>query len=215
SAAGGKYNTDLLTDDDKKVLFGDAGTSAAPAGTGKMPTGSAQEIAKQLLPFIADGKVRCVGRQGASCPDIQRTANGQSTRTGDCRADSLDARTVGMLLGLAQAGHSYSIMAICSDHSKNTDAGHGGGFAVDFAIFDGVSFSGDAYQPFDQRRTEADRTLTQAVVNLVPAPLGFGQAVAGRGYPNCHKNNEAFSFLAPYSLFGDGCHHQHISVDGH
>ena len=63
----------------------------------------------------------------------------------------------------------------------------------------------------EQRRTVR---WTQAVVNPVPAPLGFGQAVAGRGYPKLPQNNEAFS-LAPYSLFGDGCHHQHISVDGH
>ena len=77
SAAGGKYNTDLLTDDDKKVLLA-MGTSAAPAGTGKMPTGSAQEIAKQLLPFIADGKVRCVAgkasRPGHSA-NCQRSIN--------------------------------------------------------------------------------------------------------------------------------------------
>jgi|GEM_PF-6261083 len=218
SAAGGKYNTDLLTDDDKKVLFGDSGSSAAPAGTGKMPTGSAQEIAKQLLPYIEQSKLVCVGTQGPTCPDIQKTATGQSIRNVNCRVDALKDRTVGMLLGLLQAGHTFKLSSICSDHLRNTDAGHGGGYAVDFNTIDGV-FMGQGDDkgliPFTQQQTDADRKLTQGIVNFVPAPLGFGQGVAGRGYPNCHYNNEVFSFLSPYSQFGDACHHQHVSVDGH
>ncbi len=210
-AGGGKYNTDLLTSDDMKVINGDSGGGASSGGSGSLPTGTAQELATKLLPFINSGKISCNTSQGASCSDIQNTANGTPIG-GSCNVAALDPKLVGMMLELANMGHTIVYSSMCSDHGPTGGAGHSAGKAADFNVIDGVWMGrtgGDqgATWFWTDQREEKGRKLNQDVASFMPKDTntGFGQI-------NCHAT---YDFLAGYSTFNDTCHHQHISVDGH
>lgn len=191
-----------------KVGFGSS-TSAVTAlidymgnSTGTLPTGSAQELANKLLPLIASGKISCNSSQGAACSDIQNTAQGTPIG-GQCSVTALDPRLLGMLLELANMGHSFVISSICSDHDKGTK--HTLGEAVDFNIIDGV-FMGSAGKSgkWTGDLNTKGRQLDKDISSFMPKQTGFGQV-------NCH---DTYDFLSGFNTINDDCHHQHVSVTG-
>jgi hypothetical protein len=109
-------------------------TTTTPGGT--LPAGSAQELASQLKQFVDNGKIKCTT---SGCPDIINTASGKSIRAGSCQVDTLAPHLLGMLLELAQMGHTFILSALCSDHpTVDGPNGHNGGKAADFNTIDGV-----------------------------------------------------------------------------
>lgn len=181
---------------------GSSPTSGPSQGGGSLPNGSAQDLAKQLLPFINSGKVTCLS---SGCPDIVNTANGKGTKYGSCYVDSLDPALVGMLLKLAQMGHTFFLSAVCSDHASNPTSLHHQGKAVDFNFIDGVFMGPSATEPWSQAKTQAAAKLDQDIASFMPKSTGFGQV-------QCHP---AFSFLSGFNAFSDACHHQHVDVGGY
>jgi hypothetical protein len=200
------YQSDTPTSDQSCADVGfEASSNVGSSGsgsTGSLPSGSAQDLAKELLPYIADGKVSC-NFQAQNCPDIQRTAKGQSTKKGSCYVDSLTPNLVGLLLYLAQQGHTFVLSAICSDHPSNPGSQHHIGEGVDFNTIDGVFMGPGADTPWDQKRLLAAKSLDQDAASVLPKSSQFGQEQCGAGL---------FSFLEGFKLISDGCHHQHIGV---
>jgi hypothetical protein len=176
----------------------DSGTTG---GNGTLPTGSAQDLATKLVKYLDNGTVSCNGGQGSSCPDIRKTASGQSIKNSSCYVDKLDPTLVGMLLGLAQMGHKFVLSAICSDHGSNPSSLHHQGKAADFNVIDGV-FMGPNDAPWTGNKITAGKKLDQDVASFMPKSTGFGQV-------QCHPT---FDFLSSFVTFSDACHHQHIQV---
>lgn len=208
-AAGGLYDTSNLTQDDLADLQGSTG-GTVPAATGSLPTGSAQDLAKQLVPYVNKGKIQCLS---SGCPDIVNTANGKSIKTGACLVDSLQPGLLGLLVGLAQMGHTFILSALCSDHSTPDGITlHQGGRAADFNTIDGVFMGPSATTPWSGAKIKVGEKLDQDAASLIPnkKQLQFGQVGAGSGYPACHP---AWSFQSGYTTYPDGCHHQHLAVE--
>ncbi|HEX4774465.1 MAG TPA: hypothetical protein VH234_03030 [Candidatus Saccharimonadales bacterium] len=181
---------------------GSSSTTTAPTASSPAPTGSAKDLAAQLLPYISQKKISC-NNQASDCPDIQNTANGVSIKGGQgCQVDSLQPGLLGMLLKLVQMGHTFVLSAICSDHSNDGLGGHAGGRAADFNIIDGV-FMGPDDVPWDSTKIAAGQKLDQDIASFMPKSTGFGQI-------QCHP---AFPFLSGFNTFNDTCHHQHIQVE--
>jgi hypothetical protein len=189
-----------------------APTDTPDASDGTLPTGSSKELASQLLKYLDDKSIGCNGGQGASCPDIRKTASGQSIKNGSCYVDALDPVLLGMLLKLVQTGHKLVLSAVCSDHPSNPTSYHHKGKAADFNFIDGV-FMGEGEDssgsiPWTsqggagQKKIDTDKKLLQNITSFVPKSTGFGQI-------QCHP---AFDFLSGFVVFDDGCHHQHVQV---
>jgi hypothetical protein len=196
------YTNDGGLDDNTAADNSGAGsTTTSPGGSGTLPTGSAQDLAKQLVKYLDNGAISCNGGQGSSCPDIRKTASGQSIKNASCYVDKLDPALVGMLLELAQMGHKFVLSAICSDHASNPGSLHHQGKAADFNIIDGV-FMGPNDTPWSGSKLSAGKKLDQDVVSFMPKSTGFGQI-------QCHPT---FDFLSGFVTFDDACHHQHIQV---
>lgn len=180
-------------------------TPPAPASTGPAPTGSAQQLAQQLVPYVNNGTIKCVGSGGnANCSDITDTAAGTAIPRGQgCDVSALSPGLLGMLLKLVQMGHSFSLSALCSDHGDTGTAapGHSTGQAADFNTIDGV-FMGPNDVPWDQTKIQAGEKLDQDIASFMPRTTGFGQI-------QCHP---VFGFLIGFNTFNDTCHHQHVQV---
>ena len=192
-------------DDSSCDYSGFGGGSASGASTGtptSLPTGSAQDLAKQLLPYLSSGKISCNG-QASNCPDIQKTATAQSIKGGACFVDALDPQVLGILLTLAQKGHTFVLSALCTDHSSNPTSKHHYGKAADFNIIDSV-FIGPNDVAWTSPKIAAASKLDQDIVSVAPASVvSFGQS-------QCHP---PFPFFQEYTVFSDACHHQHIQVN--
>jgi len=175
------------------------------SGGGSLPSGTAQQLAQQLVPFVNNGKIKCVGLGGnIGCSDITNTANNVSIQGGlGCQVDSLQPGLLGMLLKLVQMGHTFSLSALCSDHHDDGLAGHAGGRAADFNTIDGVFMGPDATSPWTSDKLQAGEKLDQDIASFMPASTGFGQK-------QCHPE---FPFLNGFSLFDDTCNHQHVQVE--
>ncbi|HET7672958.1 MAG TPA: hypothetical protein VFK11_00405 [Candidatus Saccharimonadales bacterium] len=170
---------------------------------GVLPSGSAQALAGQLIGFINSGKISCNG-QASDCPDIKNTANGTSIKGGACNVDALDAKLLGMMLELAQMGHTFVFSALCTDHPSNPASYHHLGKAADFNYIDGV-FMGPSDSAWTGEKLSVGKKLDQDVASFMPKSTGFGQE-GGR----CHPH---FNFLDGFDTFDDACHHQHIQVE--
>lgn len=170
---------------------------------GTLPTGSAKDLATQLLPYIKSGKIQCNTTEATDCPDIKNTANGTSIATNGCQVDSLNPQLLGMLLELVQMGHTFVLSALCTGHSNDGLGGHVGGRAVDFNYIDGT-FMGPDDVPWDSAKIAAGKALDQDIASFMPKTTGFGQV-------QCHPT---FSFLQGFDTFPDLCHHQHVQVEG-
>jgi hypothetical protein len=179
-----------------------AAADATPTSTGTLPTGSAQDLAKQLIPYINSKKISCNGGQASTCPDITKTAAGQSIRTGSCYVNSLDPQLLSILVYLAQKGHTFVLSAICTDHPSNPKSLHHSGKAADFNYIDGV-FIGPGDSFWDSQKTAAAKSLDQDIAQIAPKSTGFGQQ-------QCHV---PFDFLSGFSQFTDTCNHQHVQVN--
>jgi hypothetical protein len=172
---------------------------------GSLPQGTAKELAGQLVPLIDSGKIKCVGFGGNNfnCSDITNTAKGVSIRGGQgCRVDALTPTLLGMVLKLAQMGHTFLLSSLCSDHSNDGIGGHSTGQAVDFNNIDGVRMGPSPTTPWSAQQIEVGQKLDQDIASFMPHATGFGQT-------QCHPT---FSFLSGFNIFPDKCHHQHIQV---
>lgn len=205
---GGNYDKSLLTKDDVSSApsnpgSGDTSSSSGATDTssgGPAPTGSAKALATQLTKYVKNGKVKCLT---GGCPDIVNTGKGTSIKNASCYVDALDPALVGMLLKLAQEGHTFILSAVCTDHPSNPSSYHHKGKGVDFNTIDGV-FMGPDDVSWDAAKVKAGKKLDQDIAAFMPKKTtGFGQI-------QCHGS---FSFLSGFSTFDDACHHQHIQVN--
>ena len=188
--------------------YGTASTSSAPTSTeasGSVPTGSASELAKQLEPFINNGKIKCgiLGGGNTNCSDITNTANGTSIKgSGGCSVDGLQPELLGMLLKLLQMGHTFSLTAVCTDHHLETGR-HSAGTAADFGIIDGVSMSGTGQWGGDKLKAATE--LDKDVASFMPKTTEFLQQ-------QCHGSFDFLQGFQGSGILGDPCHHQHITA---
>ncbi len=204
-SAGATSDSSLLTADEQANLNASSPGSqtTTPTPSGGLPTGTAKDLASQLLPLIQQGKISC-NNQAHDCPDIQNTAKGVSIKGGQgCQVDGLQPALLGMLLKLVQMGHTFVLSALCSDHSNDGSlAGHSGGRAADFNYIDGV-FMGPNDVPWDSSKNKVGQKLDQDIASFMPKTTGFGQI-------QCHPS---YPFLSGFVTFSDTCHHQHIQVE--
>lgn len=190
-------------------------TSATGGNTGgALPSGSAKDLAKQLITYINNGKLKCNSSlYDIACSDITNTANGVNIPSGEgCTVASLDPKLLGMMLELLQMNHTFTLSAICSDHHDDGSGGHSTGQAADFNIIDGVPFGEGEDEDgtiawttegaLGQQKIQEDQKFLQDVASFMPKSTGIGQT-------QCH---DEFSFLQGFNTFPDGCHHQHIQV---
>lgn len=204
-ADGGMFDDSLIPADEQNSDNGGTGGTTTTPPTGTLPTGSAQSLAQQLLPYIQQHKISCNG-QASNCPDIQNTANGVSIKGGEgCEVDALNSNLLGMMLELVKMGNTFVLSAICSDHHDDggATAGHSGGKAADFNYINGVFMGPSATTPWTQAKINAATKLDQDVTSFMPKTTGFGQI-------QCHPT---FSFLSGFNTFPDSCNHQHIQVE--
>ncbi len=181
--------------------------TTAPSGSA-LPTGTAKDLATQLLQYVNTGKIKCTT---TGCPDIANTASGKSIRAGSCQVDALNAGLLGMLLKLVQLNHTFTLSALCSDHSTVDGlAGHNGGRAADFNTIDGVFMGPNADDPWTQTKIDAAKKLDQDIASFMPRSTGFGQVGPNSDKVVCHPT---FGFLSGFDTFGDSCHHQHVQVE--
>jgi hypothetical protein len=175
--------------------------SASAGANGSLPTGTAQDLATQLMQYVNNGKIKCTT---AGCPDIANTAKDISIKGGQgCTVDALTPGLLGMLLELAQLNHTFTLSALCSDHHNDGPAGHAGGRAADFNTIDGTFMGPSPTTPWTPAKIAAASKLDQDITSFMPESTGFGQI-------QCHP---AFSFLAGFDTFNDDCHHQHVQVE--
>lgn len=176
----------------------DGSTTTGPAGS--LPSGTSQQLAQQLLPYISSGKIVCgsaVGGSGPSnCADIQNTAVGQPLG-GSCQVGALTPHLLGLILGLVRDdGWTLGISAMCSDHHAEGDgpyAGHSYGSVADFSVQNGASGAAAA----------ADEKFVDDAAALLSTSGGsFGQI-------QCHPPYAALS-SSNFTTFDDTCNHQHI-----
>lgn len=180
------------------VSAGGSSTTDTPGIGGTAPSGSAKELASQLVPFVNQQKIKCLS---SGCPDIKRTAEGQSIKGGEgCLVDSLQPALLGMLLKLAESGHTFILSALCSDHHNDGMNEHSGGNAADFNTIDGVFMGPSATAQWDSKKVAAGKKLDEDVTSFMPKSTEFGQV-------QCHAS---FDFLKGFKTYNDGCHHQHI-----
>jgi hypothetical protein len=187
--------------DDNAATDNNSDSGATTGGNGTLPTGSSQDLAKQLVKYLDNNTISCNGGQGSSCPDIRKTASGESIKNDSCYVSKLDPALLGMLLELAQMGHKFVLSAICSDHASNPASFHHQGKAADFNYIDGV-FIGPNDVFWTSDKIAAGKKLDQDVASFMPKGTGFGQV-------QCHPT---FDFLSSFVTFPDLCHHQHIQV---
>jgi len=186
------------------IGYGDsvAGSSSTttPSTGGSLPSGTAQQLAQQLLPYISSGKIFCGSAAGgsgtANCSDIQNTATGQPLG-GNCAVSALTPNLLGLILGLVQDdGWTLGISAMCSDHAAEGDgpyAGHSYGSSADFSVQNGLSGTAAASD---------EKFVDDAATLLATSGGSFGQI-------QCHPT---YAVLAgsQFTTFNDTCNHQHI-----
>lgn len=181
----------------------DAGSDSTGETGGTLPSGNAQDLAKKLKKYIDNGTISCNGGQGSNCPDILKTASGESIKNASCYVDALDPNLLGMILKLVESGHKFVFSAICSDHPSNPNSLHHHGRAIDFNYIDGT-FIGPSDVPWDNAKLNAAQKLNKDIASFMPKSTGFGQQ-------QCHPG-VAFDFLQGFDTFIDACHHQHIQI---
>lgn len=202
---GGRYDTDLLSSDEKSVLTGggsstSSGSSDGAASSGGLASGDAVDLAKQLLPYIQQGKIKCGSAAGGSgtadCSDIQNTAKGQAIG-GNCAVKALTPNLLAFILGLVKDdGWTLGISAICSDHHAEGDgayAGHSYGSTADFSIENGAAGAAAASNK---------KFVNDSAALLSKTGGSFGQK-------GCHANYSSIS-SSKFTVFDDVCNHQHI-----
>ena len=165
-------------------------SSGCPGGAsvtqGSLPSGTAQELAKQIL---ASGKVDGDSRYMAQ---IRGIADG----TGTCH---VNPTILAMILSLSEQFelNISSLNRRCTGvlTASGTGSFHykeQGGHAVDFNFVNGVHSTGG---------TEHDLALIRAAAAVIPKGSGFGQV-------NCRENID----LSGMRQFNDTCNHVHIEV---
>lgn len=190
--AGAKYDTDLLSDDEKAALNGVGGSSSAAEGEESSNTsavdGDAKELAKQLIDsgkITGDsrymGQINAVARGDYSCninPDILKMLVGVTKDGHKLFISSLNRKCTGVLTASGSASFHYS---------------DGGGHAVDITSYDGKTVNGG---------NAATLSFLKEAEKYLPDGSGLGQVGCGSGYTNSKK----------FGYFSDSCNHQHIQV---
>ncbi len=190
---------------DNKLGIADASSAGGGNVTivpGTLPAGSAQDIAKQLLQYTANGTISC-NRQARNCPDITNTAEGKPLG-GNCPAGmTLDARVLGTILVLTQKGYKLTLSSLCSDHDID-NGGHPKGKAFDINFINGVWIGNGSASGYWGPSTQWG-PLTEKVTQEIVA-VGAKNKV-GIGQIQCHPK---WSFLDGVNTFVDDCHHIHV-----
>lgn len=199
SNLGGALDSSLLSDDDKKHL---GNSNSQTSVEGALPSGDAKKLASDISEYIKSGKISC-NNQASNCPDIQKTAAGQSIKGGACNVDALSPKLLAMVLKLAQMNHTFVISAICSDHPSNPQSYHHKGRAIDFNYIDGTFIGPGANDGWYGDKLSKAKRLNNDIATFMPKSTGFGQQ-------QCHPD---FIFLKGFNVFNDLCHHQHIQVE--
>lgn len=198
---GGTDSADQSCDN---IGMGSTETASTPdtatEGDGTLASGESKDLAKQLLPFISDGKIVCGSAAGgdgpANCQDIQNTAKGTPIG-GNCQVDSLTPHLLALILGLVKDdGWKLGISAICSNHHSEGDgayAGHSYGSSADFSIQNGATGGSAA----------ANKKFVDDAAALLSQTGGsFGQIQCHPSYPSISNGK--------FTVFNDACNHQHI-----
>ncbi|HSX14801.1 MAG TPA: hypothetical protein VLE72_02725 [Candidatus Saccharimonadales bacterium] len=160
------------------------GGSISTSATTTLPSGSAQQLAQQL---ISNPKVDKTGR--LVLQDLQSTSQGQPASAGAPLSQTLLA----LLVALSN-GHSYQITALESGGTGHaTSSRHYTGDAVDIDLLDGQPVTG---------RNPASITIINTLAPLMPQGGAFGQAQCGTT-PNLPSG---------INTFNDSCGHLHIEV---
>jgi hypothetical protein len=176
-------------------------TTTGPTGGNTLPTGTSQQLASELLPYISSGQIVCgpdAGGTGpANCQDIQNTAEGVPVG-GECSVTAITPHLLALILGLVQEDHwKLGISAICSNHSPDGNGPYGGhqyGSAADFSIQNGATDAAAA----------ADEPFVNDAAALLSSTGGsFGQI-------NCHSQAYPAITNNQFTTFPDSCTHQHI-----
>lgn len=210
-----RYIYQASPSDSGQNLSDTAPSSSSPGAT-SLPSGSTQELAKQIMTLVDSGKIKCNGHNIDGCPDIKRNAQGQSARQRNpnssgsvtpgvrgCAVDSIDNRILGIILNLGKK-YSLTISSLCWNRSatKSND-NHVFGRGVDFSIIDGQVVGGGGW-------SKADALLLDTTTFMPPSQdkLWFGQYQCSRTSVFQQVKNKG------YAGGTDSCNHQHISVYG-
>jgi hypothetical protein len=173
----------------------DAGNGGGDNGS--LPSGSAEDLAKQILD---NPKINKVGREVTA--DLQAASKGQPATAGTKLTQTLLALIVEM-----GQNHSFNITALESGGTGHSGPGdpHYEGRAIDI---DGVD--GDPALA-TEGRTANDQALIKELAPLMPkSPNSSDFAVwSGFGQSNCGSTP---SLPAGIKTFSDTCNHLHIQV---
>lgn len=219
-AVGSLLTADGVTDNpyslkdpvtDSSNYGGDApATPPTPGGPANLPTGSAQDLAKKILPFISKGALKCQLGLGSSCSDIQNTAKGTPIG-GSCAVKALDPTLLGLILGLLQNGQTMVINALCSNHPSSAygkgkiQSMHNVGKGMDFGEENGVRM-----WPNSKEAPEGVKKFYTALTQIVGGPNSSVHLVLNQGQCDGHGG---LSMLNGYHVVNsDMCHHQHLEV---
>lgn len=164
-------------------------TGEVESSTGELPSGTAQELAKQLLD---SGNITGSSEYIAQIQDV---ADGK----GGC---NVDEAVLSSLLLLAQNGMKISISSLnrkCTGvlTASGTASYHyadGGGHAVDIQAVDDVALTGR-----DPKSVEIIKMLAP----LLPSGSGFGQSTC---------SGKKVKLPSGISEFSDSCNHLHIQI---
>jgi hypothetical protein len=189
--AGERYFTGTYDEgiDDAAATTTTTEATPAPANPGELPSGEAQDLARQV---IDSGKVTGNSRY---IEQIQNVANG----TGGC---NVNPKVLSLLLYLSTDFSMYitSLNRFCTGvlTASGEASFHwreGGGHAVDIGSVNGTSSTGG---------TGPDLELLRKALEVLPSGSGIGQI-------NCRS---AGSLQLPSGIreFNDSCNHIHIQV---
>lgn len=172
-------------------------TSTSTQASGSLPSGTAQDLAKQIL---ANKKITENG--GEVTADLQAAAAGQPSTAGKPLSQTLLA-----LIAYMGQNHSFNISALESGGQGHSGPGdpHYEGDAVDITGLDGDPIANSGIG-----RTQHDQALITEIAPLMPKSTGSDfYHESGFGQQNCGTTPPLPSGIV---TFDDTCSHLHIQV---
>lgn len=165
---------------------GNTTTATTTGGGGALPTGSAQDLAKQIL---ANPKIDLTSYKISVKNDVVLTSQGKPGTAGV----PVSATILAMILKIGQS-HSVLVTAIESNGAGHSDgSAHYTGDAVDFGSLDGQNLTG---------RNTPSITIINGLTSSLPSGSGIGQSQCGSTPP----------LPAGITTFEDACNHLHIEI---
>lgn len=168
------------------------GSNSEAAASGELPTGSAQELAKQI---VDSGKVSA---QGGYMSQIQDIANG----SGSC---PVSEKILGLILLISQT-HTIQISSLNRKCTGTLTAsgegslhyGNGGGRAVDIAMVDGLAMN---YSSANEKKKA--KSVFEIAINAIPSNSELGQ-INSCGLSGIDTKG--------IEVVPDSCNHIHIGI---